>query len=387
MLTIKRIFIKDHLSRPLRFLYAHKIIRDLGIGLLGFFVPLFLFNLFGRIEYVILYYLAIHIVTMVFYPIATKLFLRFNLKSLMMVALIFLMAYLLVLNHLKVVGISIFWLVAAVILINIYRWLYWTPYHAEFALLTEKEYRGRELSILYALVSFLGISLPAIAAFVVVKLGFNWLFWIVLSIELISVLPLFKVPNKKEKYSYGYWQTWRELFSKKNRGLLLAYFADGFQGAAGYVVWPIFIFLLLDKEYMSVGVISTLIILASVILRLLLGDLVDRISRKKVLKVGSWLYSLGWLIKAFVSTGFQIFTVGAYHGLAEVVMRTPFDTLMYDKAADREHYIDEYTVLREMALRIGKISVLLFALLIVSLVSLNWVFIAVSMVALLVNFI
>ncbi len=387
MINIRRILIKDHLSLPLRYLYSHTIIKGLASGLLGFFIPLFLFEVFGKVEYVILYYLVVHLATMFLYPLATRILLRFDLKKLMIAAIPFSVFYLLILNQLRGDYISIYWVGLAILTITLFRVLYWTPYHTAFALFTEKHYRGRELSMLYAIILLIGIALPVIAAFIIVKLGFSWLFGLAVLLNLISVIPLFKIPSKRETFSYKYWQTWKELFSKKNRSLLLAYFGDGFQGTAGYVVWPIFIFLLLKGEYLSVGIISTLIILVTVVLQLVMGDLTDHKNKRKILKTGSWLFSISWLIKTFIETGFQIFIVGAYHGLSERLMRTPLDTLMYDKMADREHYIDEYTVLREMALRIGKISVLLVALVILSFAGLNWLFAVVALVILLVNFI
>ena len=387
MINIRRIFIKDHLSGPLRYLYIHRIIKGLATGLLGFFVPLFLFKIFGKIELVILYYLAVHLVAIFLYPLTTKILLRFDLKNLMIISTGFGVTYLWILNHLEVVGANLYWIGLAILIINLFRFFYWVPYHTEFALFTKKYYRGRELSMLQAIISLLGIALPGIAAFIIVKFGFNWLFNIVILLNLLSAIPLFKIPKKKETFSYKYFETWKKLFSKKNRRLLLAYFGDGFQGTAGYVIWPIFIFLLLKGEYMSVGIISSSIILVTVILQLIMGDLTDHKSKKKILKAGSWMFSIGWLVKTFIETGFQIFVVGAYHGLSEILMRTPLDTMMYDKMADSEHYIDEYTVLREMALRIGKISVLLIALIILSFAGLNWLFLAVALVALLVNFI
>jgi len=387
MFNIKKILIKEHLSEPLRHLYSHTILKGLANGLLGFFVPLFLFNIFGNIKAVILYYLIVHAITLILRPWATKFILRFDLKKLMIVATIFIVFYLIILNQFKI-GESNFYLIGLAILsIVIYRLVYWVPYHTEFATFTEKHYRGRELSMVQAVVSLLGIALPAVSAFVIIKFGFGWLFMMVLILHLLSTIPLFKIPSKYEQYEYDYWQTWKELFSKKNRGLLLAYFSDGFQSSAGYVIWPIFIFLLLDGEYMSVGIISTLIILVTVVLRLIMGDMADHKNKKHLLKYGSWIHAIGWFVRVFVESGFQIFAIGVYHGFSEIIMRAPFDTLMYERAADREHYIDEYTALREMAIRLGRISLLLFAFIVVGLVGLNWIFIVVAFIALLVNFV
>ena len=42
-----------------------------------------------------------------------------------------------------------------------------------------------------------------------------------------------------------------------------------------------------------------------------------------------------------------------------IVLRTSLDTLVYEKAADRGHYIDEYTLIKEMAIHMGRVLILL----------------------------
>ncbi len=66
---------------------------------------------------------------------------------------------------------------------------------------------------------------------------------------------------------------------------------------------------------------------------------------------------MGWVVKMFVGTGFQVFVASTYHSFANIVMRTPFDTLMYERAADSGHYVDEYTVVRELALGVGRMII------------------------------
>jgi len=99
------------------------------------------------------------------------------------------------------------------------------------------------------------------------------------------------------------------------------------------------------------------------LLQLLMGNLTDRFNKRQILRWGSIFNSIGWMVKIFVETGFQIFVASTYHSFASIVMRTPFDTLMYEKAADSGHYIDEYTVLREIYLCIGQILMLFFIIL------------------------
>lgn len=110
-------------------------------------------------------------------------------------------------------------------------------------------------------------------------------------------------------------------------------------------------------------------------LQLVMGKVIDgKVSKKKVLKWGTLFYSLGWVIKIFVSTAFQIFIAGAYHSAAYILLRTPFDTLTYEIAADQGHYIDEFTVLREMALQLGRLIMAILIIIISLFFAIQWIF-------------
>ena len=69
--------------------------------------------------------------------------------------------------------------------------------------------------------------------------------------------------------------------------MLLSYMADGSQAIIAMVIWPIFIWLVLQGSYQAVGIVSSLIILATIVLRLILGDYVDRFDKKKMLRYGT----------------------------------------------------------------------------------------------------
>ena len=64
---------------------------------------------------------------------------------------------------------------------------------------------------------------------------------------------------------------------------------------------------------------------------------------------------------------------------------TPFDTLVYEISADEGHYIDEFTVLREMALTFGRVITLAVVAFLLLFVSLEWTFIIAAGASLLLN--
>ena len=66
-------------------------------------------------------------------------------------------------------------------------------------------------------------------------------------------------------------------------------------------------------------------------------------------------------------------------------MRTPFDALAYEKAADSGHYVDEYTVLREMSLNMGRVACIVILFILINVIGLQWTFVLAGVASLFVN--
>jgi len=116
-----------------------------------------------------------------------------------------------------------------------------------------------------------------------------------------------------------------------------------------------------------------------------LGKYTDKMDKKKMLKLGSIFHAFGWIAKIFVVTTFQIFITATYHNLSKIFIRTPFDVLTYEMAADEGHYVDEFTVIHEIAIGMGKSLMLLLILFFSMFASLQWTFILGALAALLYN--
>ncbi len=369
-------------------LYSNRLIIQFGAGLIGLFLPIFLYESFGNDPTVLLWYFMINFgLTVFLFVPGAKLMNKIGLKWMMILA---------VLSYGLCHGFYAFfdnfenvWLFLGIALTlnNIWRMLYWTPFHTEFAEFTDRRHRGRTIGFLSSISSLVSIAVPFVAGFIIVKFGYDSLFLASGAIILASVLPLFFSQHVTEEYSFGYFETFRKLFDKEHRHMFLAYMADGAQSMVGYLIWPIFIFEVLDGNYLEVGFISTLIVLVSVVIRLVMGDLADHKSKKKLLKIGTGIYAIGWIIKAFVTTAFTIFIASTFHNFALIMMRTPFDALMYEKAADAGHYVDEYTVLRDMAITIGRVVMIAALLILLGFVTLPWAFFLAAIAALFINMI
>jgi YQGE family putative transporter len=366
-------------------LYSGRMIQFIGGGLLNLFLPIFLLQLFAlRIELVFLFYLAGYIGYALLLPWGAKMLNKIGLRRSLIISIFFAAAYYLcffLVNY----NVSVF-IALAVIMIVIFRNLFWYPFHIDLAKFTDFSNRGKEISLIWATRSFLTIIMPIIAGLLISFFGFNLVFIIAIIIYLVSIIPFMALPRTKETFVWGYLETFKRFFSKKNRKLVVANLANGAENGVAIIIWPIFIWQLLKGNYISVGAVSSLIVLATVLLQLVVGKYTDIFNKRKMIRLGSLFYASGWLIKIFVLSSFQIFIAGAYHGFTAIFKDTPFDTLNYEILADHGHYVDEYTVIKELAVQSGKILILIFAILVVFNFGLNWTFALAALASLFINF-
>lgn len=377
----------DHkISKGFKALYRSRIIIYIATGLLGLFIPIFLFNLFDQnLRTVAWFYLAGNFIygTTVMY--GAKWLNKFGFRKSLQTAaffgaLYYSLFYFINENNLKAI------IPLIIITVVIYRLLYWIPYHVDFAKFTNKKNRAREISIVGATSNMVAIFTPFLAGFIITRFSFHTLFIIAVFLYILSVIPLFNIPRTREKFTWTIKQTWQKFFSKERRPEVWAFMADGAEDSIGTIVWPIFMFQILNGDYLKLGIISTVVVGITVILQLIVGKYTDKkTGRKQLLRFGSTFYAIGWIIKIFIATAFQIFIVDAYQKLMKIFMRIPFDAMTYEKAADEGHYVDEFTVIREMAINFGRGGMLLLVILSSFFVSIQMTFILGAVAAMLFN--
>lgn len=356
-------------------LYISRLIVLITPALLGIFVPIFLYLSFGEnIYYLLAFFLVASLLYVVVMPAAMPILNKIGFRRSLIIssiagALLYYLYYLLEEN------VTIAIIVALIITILIFRIFYWLPFHVSFTLLGDRQNRSRQISVIAATEMILKIFLPVIAGIVIAGYGFNILFFVASVALIVTIIPYSLLPRTSQNYTWSYRQTWRELFSSKNTSFVLAYLAIGIENTISILIWPIVIFGIVEGSYLEVGALSTLIMLATALLQLFFGRYIDKtMKKKKTLRVGSTLYSLGWLGKAFITTAVDIFIAGIYHRIVSVFTMTPFNAIAYDISADQGHYIDELTALREMAVHLGRIVTIIVIALLTLVVTLQWVF-------------
>jgi len=379
----KHHYLSEKLSTGVILLYTNRLIQQTADSLLGLFFPIFLYQKYGSINAVLIFFLISYLLGFLLAAPGAMISSRINFRRALIISvfggtLYYLALYFFDQSLMLFSGL-------AILAINFDCMLYWVPYHSDFANFTNRKNRGRTIAYLASVASLIAIVVPVFSGFVITKYGFEVIFLMVIVVYLSSVIPFFFLPPISEQYSFTYRETFKYLFHPRDRKILLSYMAEGIDSIIGLAVWPIFIWEILKGNYEAMGIISSSVVLFTVVIRLIVGKYTDKFDRKKMIKFGSVLYSLGWIAKIFVQTGFQIFITSTYHNFAAVAMKTPFDALTYDKASDSGRFVDEFTVLREMALALGRVVGLILALVLFNFFNINYSFFLAALAALLVN--
>lgn len=380
-------------TKDFKNLYLGRIIINSATQLMGLFLPIFLYQFLAHsVSLVVFYYLILDLSYLFLVVPACRYFINnLGIKSSLRISIFFGAIYylfLFFLNH--NLGIEsalsttrILYLIPVMFFSLMFRLTHWVPFHTNVAKLTDKVTRARQISFLEATMLALGAIMPLISGVILSILGYGHLFLVAIFIYILSYLPFSLLPEMKERFTWTYKQTWKKLFSKKLRPTVIAYMGDGAEGIVGSVIWPIFIWLLLDGDYFQVALISSVIIAVTIILQILVGRFMDsKGNRSKILKYGTGFYSLGWILKALIGSSFQVFLFSTYHNLSRVFSRTSFDVINYDIAADQGRYTDEYTAIREMSILLGKVIMAVFIIILLPYFDLRLVFVLAALASL-----
>ena len=356
--VVHTLYKKTHFSKDLVVLYTSRILMRISVGMLGVFLPIFFYREFGYdLQLVVAIYVSIFGIHLLITPISTRLLGIIGTKRMILLGMSFMILSIASLYYFP--NNPAYATVAYIIFIAIYKALYWVPYHVDFSNALDAHMRGRQLAILRNVASVVLIAVPMIGGVIIATAGFSAVFLFSIVVMLVAVIPLWFMSNTYEKYSWNYVETFMHLFARGNRTLFLAHAANGAQGIAVSVFWPIYVFTLLDERFTILGVIASLTIVVVIALRTLVGKLFDTWSHKRVLVVGVVMATTGWVSKLFVQTPMEIFMADSYHNFGRTVNSLSFDATTYEQAADNGRYVDEYTALKEMALSVGRIVMLL----------------------------
>ncbi len=348
-----RFFPKKELSQ----IYISMAIRGFAVSLLSIFVPLYLYQERGySLEHTLLFFIFYSLVFAISTPLAAKFSSRYGIKHSVLLSVPFYLAFVLLLYLLPKVKTP---LVVIGGLLGLALSFYWMGMHLVFYKASDHKHRGEEFGK-RAFFSILSTFFGPLAGGILIKyFGFSVVFISASFLLLLSALVLFLSKEEHTRYHFSL----KTLFNKNYWKDSLYYVSEGTRVMALGVIWPLFIFVILD-DYVSLGLVGGLLAGLSAILFWMVGKLSDRLGKRKIVRWAVGFESLAWFFRALVSTVAQIFGVTIFGAITRGTLNAPLGAMQYDKARKNT---TAYFVNREIFICLGRILVLVFVLMLESL--------------------
>ncbi len=371
----------------LQLFISKRLIQGLATAMMGMFVPIFLYETTGLEFWIVgLFYAAVSIGYALFLVPGMRITNILGFSKTLALGAVFSVVQFIILFFAD--GINIWHLLAPLVIAMVgFRVFHWVPYHVDFTAFTKGGERGRDVSLMFATIAFMGMLGPILAGYIVQNSGYEVLFAIgVVLLAAAGVSYLF-VPAVEEQFTWTYKETTQHLFSPDFRNVLVGEMANGAEVVVNLIAWPIFLYEVLNGNMLEIGALSTVIVGVTIFVQLFVGKYLDGKGHSKVqtLKRGSILYAFGWVIKMFVLSATQIFFVGLYHNITKIFIKTPYSAILYDMSGEQGRYVDEFTVMREMASHIGRALALFGMVALTFYFSIEWTFIIGALASLAVN--
>ena len=355
-------------NHKLKEIYLSVFIRALAISMIGVFIPIYLIREINySLQQVLWFYVVFSVAYGIFTILSAKISSKIGFKYCILISAPFYLLFYGLLYYLKQVDISFYYIAMIGALASS---LYWISFHTTFAKYTDHNHMGEEIGIWYSIVVFIGLLGPLVGGIILTFFSYKILFIFVALTLILSIIPIFRLKIIKEEQSYNI----RNIFKKNNLRDIPAFIGYGARSNAQAVLLPIFVFFLL-KKYLYLGFVSSGVGFFTALFTFMIGRTSDVHDKRKLIRLGTFLSALSWIILLFAKNLWQLFIIATLAGISFTMVDVPFSALTYDKA-NKSKSVVEYLVFKELIVSCGMI-ILLSSVLILNSLSSGFVFSAI----------
>ncbi|MFZ6015589.1 MAG: MFS transporter [Patescibacteria group bacterium] len=345
-------------NKELNLFYFTVAASAFGDGIISIFVPIYLFQMGMPVHKIVFFYFLLFFYLSLITHFGAKIVERMGAKHSMLASAPFAVLYYLGFIYLPAHG----WLFYILPLAMAVRaTLYNFGYHFLIIPRLERKNEGRQISLMYALVTLAGIIGPVLGGVIATKFHFSVLYFIAAITYVAATLPLFLTKDIRFRDGISWKNTFNSIFARKNRGMTISSASYAIESILDSMLWPIYILLILGTVEKT-GYFVSLSLAISFFVLFLIGRLTDKIKKPKLLKIGSLLYFFGWIGRLFVKNATGIFITDSYKNSAQKILMIPWVAYNYDLTT--KHNFVGYMVYREFMYHFTRTLFLPFIILI-----------------------
>ncbi len=315
-----------------------------SFGLVGIFVPIYIYNLEFSTVQLAMYFMITEGVRTVFNPTASMLVKKYGPKHILIFSYVLMFFYVLALYGLPFYR---FLLYPAGTIGGIALCIFWMARHIDLAtIISDHEPTTQYTTLLIFSYIAQGMA-PLTGGIIATQFGIGYGFLAAGLGLLLASYPLLKTLEPHTLKGANI-----KLFKTAPTKHLIANFAMNAQSIVGILIWPLFIFLAVET-YQDVGLIATVSLLTSILVLRTVGKMGDRGKNSAVLKLGSTMRSAVHVIRTFSRSFFNTLGVNLLGDLTDNMTAVPYTMRFYEGA--RKYGIAPYLTDMEIAGGLGKV--------------------------------
>lgn len=341
-------------------IYAYEILQRFVLGLIGIFIPIYIISNGNPVDLAFVYLFINAVAFAVFSIPSSYLISRIGFKHSMVASYAF---YLPALIALRMYPVSVELVAFAAVTYGIGNCLHWIPLHAEFAVDTDGD-RGKESGKLIGLPRISGAIAPLAGGLIMAFYGFHLLVSVAVVFLVLSSIPLLLSKDHRDPMNYSF----REFLDTEHKRFASIFFLRGTDIAAGALLFPLFVFLVVGGE-INAGGVKSLAAVGSIVFALTIGRVSEKFDKAKMIIAGSLLTGVLYLGRSFITNSTEAFALSFAAGLGFMIYYVPLYSI-YAHVAEDEDVLEFYTF-REIVLNIGKLATIAVAYFLVKNVSVD----------------
>lgn len=325
-------------------IYASMSIRSFGFGIIGIFVPIYLYQNDYSLQSIFLFYTLFFMFRVPIAYVCAFVVGRIGPKhsiALSTLLLVVFLSQLLTIDHFA-------WpTIVLAFSFSVTNGLFFVAYNTDFSKIKDTEHGGKELSWLY-IYERLGSALgPLVGGILASLIAPELTIFVAILVLVFSLFPLF-LSNEPVKLHQKI--TYKGFPWRRHVRDCVAIGAFGVDNVASLVMWPLLIGIMIFTEdtYAKLGIITGISLIISITCSYILGKYTDKNKGLALLRVGTYINALIHISRVFVTGAQGAVAVTVLNESATLAYKIPLVKGYYDAADSEEGYRIVYLSITEM---------------------------------------
>jgi MFS family permease len=331
-------------------IYTSMSMRSLGFGIIGIFVPVYLYQHGVDIRSIFWFFGWVFLIRIPIAVVVAHIIGRIGPKHSIALSTLLFVVFLSMLLSFERLG----WpLIALSVGFTVSNGLFFTAYHTDFSKVKDTRHGGKELGWLIIFERIGGALGPLVGGFLATIFAPEVTIVIAMLVLLASLIPLFMSNEPVRLHQHIQFAGFRWKRHMRNN---LAVIASHIENSASQFIWPLFVAVVVFKTdtYAKLGSMIALALLISLYSAHMFGKFIDSKRGLQLLNYGVVLNALVHVARPFTLTPASTTILSVVNEPATLSYRMPMLKGYYDSADSEEGYRIVFLSVSEMFAAMGK---------------------------------